>query len=81
MPYKGKKGSIAIQECKDSSVYSNGEKHQRGKELNTERQRTWGSAGCKYSRAGARNMRGQEHCCAVLYASPSQKLPELLQRK
>lgn len=40
MPYKGKKGSIAIQECKDSSVYSNGEKHQRGKELNTERQRT-----------------------------------------
>lgn len=69
-----KKASISVKECEDSSVYSTGEKHQRGKELYAERQCTWGSAGCKYLRDGARNMRGQEHCCAVLHASPSQKL-------
>ena len=74
MPYKWKKASISVKECEDSSVCSTGETHQRGKELYAERQRTWGSAGCKHSKDGARNMRGQERCSAVLYASPSQKL-------
>lgn len=66
-----KKASISVQKCEGGSVYSNGEKQQRGKELYAERQRTWGSAGCKYSKDGARSMRGQKLCCAVLYASPS----------
>lgn len=66
-----KKASISVKECEDSSEYSTGEKHQKGKELYAERQCTWGSAGCKYSRDGARNRRGQEHCALFCMLHPA----------